>query len=128
MKTYKIEAIKAASLRKQLLWSNIISFLSIIVAVALAFNDQAILTGMVVGVGLIAGIWSVVAYWRAVWSLWEWPGVGLALGVALAVAVFNTFAPLLGIIANLAFFVYIYMQLGNQTGNVEQSKREVFSE
>jgi hypothetical protein len=127
MRTYKIEFEKASSLRKQLLWSNLSAIIVAIIAGimgAAGAGDFALLLFIGV-VGCM--IWSIVAYWRALWALWEWPGVGVGLLVGFGVFVLNTATGILGSIASIAFMVYVYIQLGKQAG-VAAVKREVFEE
>ena len=129
MKTYKIESTKATSLRWQLLWSNVASFIVAFVA-AFAAATGAGEFALLLLVGVVGClIWSVVAYWRVVWNLWEWPGIGLALLVALGVALLNFATGFVGTIASIAFLVYVYVQLGKQSEEVIKGpSREVFSE
>ena len=135
MKTYKVESVKATSLRKQLLWANIASFFAVIAAFAFGLGGAVsgevgttILAGAFGIIALVTTLWSVVAYWRALWALWEWQGVGMGFAVALAVVVLNTLAAPTGAFGSLAFLVYVYMQLGKQSGEVSKTSREIFSE
>lgn len=133
--TYKVEASKAHSLRKQLLWSNVWSFILAIVGAVVGVG--AALSGDS-GAGVAAfillaaftgtTIWSVVVYWRSLWALWEWQGVAIGLGVAAVVIVLNLITGLVGTLASFAFFVYLYVQLGKQSGEVKIEKREVYTE
>ena len=128
MKTYKIEFERAASLRKQLLWSNLAVFAITIAAGILAVGGAGdfalfLLLG-VVG----CAIWSIIAYWRSLWALWEWPGIGLGLLVGLGVFVLNVMSSgFLGSFTSCAFLIYVYIHLGKQAG-VAATKREVFEE
>lgn len=127
MKTYKIEFEKARSLRKQLLWSNLSVLIIAIVAGflgAAGAGDFALF--LLLGV-IACGIWSIVAYWRSLWALWEWPGIGLGLLIAVGVFVLNVATGFLGGFASIAFLVYVYIQLGKQAG-VAAVKRDVFEE
>lgn len=129
MKTYKIPAVKAASLRKQLLWTQIATFLSIFAAFIFIAANNPFMVGVNIIFGTVAVIWGTVAYWRALWNLWEWPGIALGVGAMVGVAILNTLLPFIGAVASFAFFVYVYMQLGKQTGEPQKvSSREVFSE
>ena len=135
MKTYKVEAVKAASLRKQLIWSNVASFFSVILAMIFGIGGAAtgqsgtvILGGLFAVVAVVTTLWSMVAYWRSLWALWEWPGVFMGIGVAAAVIILNAVASPVGMFASLAFLIYVFVQLGKQSGEVEVSKREVFEE
>jgi hypothetical protein len=135
MKTYKVERVKAASLRKQLIWSNVTSFFSILLAMAFGIggavsgeSSSVILGGLFGVVAVGTTIWSIVAYWRSLWALWEWSGVWMGLGVAAAVLILNAIAAPIGMFLSLAFLVYVFVQLGKQSGDVVESKREVFEE
>jgi hypothetical protein len=136
MKTYKVETVKAASLRKQLLWTNVVSFFAVILAtmfgVGAAISSGgagagglAILFGIV---AIVTSLWSIVAYWRALWALWEWPGILMGIGVAAGVIILNALAAPVGMFLSLAFLIYVFVQLGKQSGDVVVSKREVFEE
>jgi hypothetical protein len=135
MKTYKVERVKAASLRKQLLWSNVVSFFAIILTIMFGIGGAAsgetgtVIIGGLFGVtAVVASVWSIVAYWRALWALWEWPGVFMGLGVAAAVIILNAVAAPVGMFLSLAFLVYVFVQLGKQSGEAALPKREVFEE
>jgi uncharacterized membrane protein len=129
MKTYKIESVKATSLRKQLLYSNLAVFgLSVLAGITAATGAGDFALGILFGV-VGCALWSAVAYWRAVWNLWEWPGIGLALVVALGVFILNIGNGFLGSFASIAFLVYVYVQLGKQSEEViKLPQRDVFSE
>jgi hypothetical protein len=135
MKTYKIEQSKAVSLRKQLLWANILAFFTILIAAFFVGvgtgTSSAGALGMAAVFGVAAvvtGIISIVAYWRALWALWEWPGIAIGLAVAVGIFVLNALTGgLVGNIASIAFLVYVYVQLGKQAG-VPVAAREVFEE
>jgi hypothetical protein len=127
MVTYKIEAKRAASLRRQLLQPYGIA-LALTIAAFMMLGSG---TGTFWVLALAAAgsvVWAVVAFWRALWALWEWPGIALGVGVAFAVAVVQSESTILGLIANVAFFIYVYMQLGKQSGEVKIEKRERFEE
>lgn len=133
--TYKVEAAKAHSFRKQLLWSNIWAFtLAVVGAVvgvgAIASGNAGIgvVAFLLMAAFTIATIWSIVAYWRSLWALWEWPGIFLGLGVAAAIVVLNLVTGFVGTLASIAFLVYVYMQLGKQSGESPVVKREVYTD
>jgi hypothetical protein len=135
MKTYKVEAVKAASLRKQLLWSNLTSFFAVILAMMFGIGGAAtgqagtvVLGGFFAVVAGVMTIWSIVAYWRSLWALWEWSGVFMGLGVAAGVIILNAIAAPVGLFLSLAFLIYVFVQLGKQSGEVAVEKREVFEE
>jgi len=135
MKTYKVEAVKAASLRKQLIWSNVVSFFAVILAFMFGIGGAvsgeagtAIAGGIFGVVAVVASLWSIIAYWRSLWALWEWPGVFMGFGVAVGVVILNAIAAPVGMFLSLGFLVYVFVQLGKQSGDVVQSKREVFEE
>ena len=128
MKTYKIEPEKATSLRKQLLWTNICAFVSVILMAFFAGGDVMALAGLFTVIALIAFVWSVFAYWKSLWNLWEWQGIGLGLLVGLAVGIGNALTGFVGFFISIAFFIYVYVKLGNQTGEPRPPKREVIED
>lgn len=128
MKTYKIEEVKAKKLRSSLLWSNIVMFVAAFF-MGLAFAvEQPVAGGAAAVLTIVFGIWGIVSYWRAVWNLWEWPGVGLALLVGLFVGIGNAINSFLGLPIAIAFLIYVYVQLGKQVTPQDIVKREVFEE
>jgi hypothetical protein len=133
METYKVEAVKAASLRKQLLWSNVVSFFAVILAAMFGVGGAVsgdtgttILGGMFGIVAIVATVWSIIAYWKSLWALWEWPGIWMGLGVGAGVIVLNAVAAPTGMFLSVAFLIYVFVQLGKQSGDVVVEKREVF--
>jgi hypothetical protein len=129
MKTYKIDSVKATSLRRQLLWSQIAIFIGIFLTFVSIGADLPSLSGIVVVITGGAVVWGGIAYWRSLWNLWEWPGIGLGFAVAIGTALLNALVPLIGMFASFAFFVYVYIELGKQSVEaVRVGKRELFSE
>ena len=127
MKTYKIEFKRAASLRKQLLWSNLAVFAITIAAGILAVGGAGDFALFLL-LGIVGcAIWAVIAFWRALWALWEWPGIGIGLLAGFGTAILNVATGFLGSFASTFFLIYVYIQLGKQAG-VAATKREVFEE
>ena len=127
MKTFKIEFTKAAALRKALLWSSLI-WIPLVFMMGMSIAADITAGAVVFGIAtVVTVIWNVITYWKALWALWEWSGIGLGLVVAICVFIMNAATGFLGTLASLAFLVYVYVQLGKQAG-VPAPKREVFEE
>lgn len=127
MKTYKIEFAKAAALRKALVWSSLV-WIPLVFMMGMCIAADIVAGTVLFGLAtVVTVIWNVITYWKALWALWEWPGIGLGLAVGVCVFIMNAATGFLGSIASLAFLVYVYVQLGKQAG-VPAPKREVFEE
>lgn len=129
MKTYKVAPQLATSLRRWLLWTMVAA-----VGLALAGGVAAVarVPGFGVAEGLVLALLPSLAHAvvmvRAVWSLWEWPGLALWAVVMVVAAIASAVSPALGIIIGLGFFVYVYTRLGRQTGQAVAPDRDVFEE
>jgi len=128
-KTQTTEPSRAASLRRQLLWSNA-SFFVIWVpwmyVVRTTLETEA-------GLGLMAftsipilvvGTWAFVVDCRALWALWRWKGLLCMVGWGFAAACLNGLAQVAGALVTAGLLSYIYEQFGRQAA-VAEAKREV---
>ncbi len=125
MKTYKLAPGEARALRRTMIYGTVgtvvaVSILAILGA-SLGMGEFHMRFGDALLFGYLVLLATMV---RAVWKLWEWPGMALWALVVVA----SLLAGGLGALITLGFYCYVHYSLGRQTGEIVPSKREIFEE
>jgi len=130
MMTYTTPAAKAASLRRQLLWSNLAFFAlwllwSAVAKATLETESGMAALGIVSIPTVLVAIWATIVDYRTAWHLWRWQGALRMLACSVVGGYLDVRTEFVGTFVIAAFLLYLYAQVGKQV-YAPQASREVF--